>query len=178
VDKDTQTDEELTLQPQEEVLWESDGGPDRFDKIAWGFSLFWTFVFTVLTAILLSLLLEQLSNTGFSGFTVLILAGLLIAGTIVLTLARHMYNDYTRETEMNYAITNQRLIVANRSGANREIFTGRPFSSMQVERNGDEHDLTLCGNGEDKTEVVVQLLRVKNGAKAEKLILSEFLAET
>lgn len=179
VEKQTKPEPQLSLQPREKVLWESQGGPERFDPIAWGFSLFWSAVFLLLVSVLLSILLEQIGAFGWQALSFLILAGLLIAATILAFLARHIYNDLSKEIEMNYAITNQRLIAALKSRASHSSYSGRPFSKLEVVKRGDVYDLTLTGiNANDPDEVVLQLLGVTDGETAEKLLLKSFMQKT
>jgi hypothetical protein len=179
VDTNIQTEEELTLQKGEKALWESEGGPERFDKVAWGFSLFWGLLFVLMAAVLFSVLLEQVERTGWSGTTLVILLGLIASLATLMFLIRHIYRELNREIAMNYAITNQRLVVATRSGSRHTSFTGRPFSALDRKARGDVHDITLKGtNPNDPGEVVVQLLGVKDGEKAEKLLLKSFMQKS
>jgi hypothetical protein len=176
VDKSTAPEPELSLQPREKVLWESEGGPNRVDPIAWAFSLFWSLVFVLIAAVLFTVFLEQIPRTGFTGMSALILICLFVSLAILAFLARHIYGEATRETKMNYAITNQRLVVATKSGDHHNSFTGRPFSTLELKKRGDAHDITLTGlNADDPDEVVLQLLSVTDGEKAEKLLLKSFM---
>lgn len=178
VDTKSQPESELALQPREKVLWESGGGPDKFEPIAWTFILFWTLFFIILAGILVSLLLETLSSTNSGWQPLFIVGGLVIAAMALTFLSKQIYRELNGEKKMNYAITNQRLVAANSSGAHHQSFTGRPFSSLEMSHKGDVHDIILRGVGMDREEVVVQLTGVKDGAAAEKLLLKSFMQKS
>lgn len=175
----TRPDPQLSLQPREKVLWESVGGTKRIDGIAWAFSLFWSAVFLLLASVLFTILLEQVGYFGWNALTYLVLAGFFIAATILGMLVRHIYKDLTREIDMNYAITNQRLVVATKSGTSHHSYSGRPFSTLNMQKRGEVDDITLNGiDPKDPDEVVVQLLGVTDGEAAQKLLLKSFMQKT
>ncbi|NNC37289.1 MAG: hypothetical protein EX271_08850 [Acidimicrobiales bacterium] len=175
---ETQTEPELALQPKEKVLWESTGGLKKADKIAWGFLIFWTVFFVVLTGILISLSVETLGSSQIDGQIFYLAAGLVGTMTALYILGKQIINEINRDTEMNYAITNQRLVVANVSGSRHKSFSGRPFSSLEISKKGELSDINLHGITLDTDEVVVQLLGVTGGAEAEKLLLKSFMQKS
>ena len=175
MNKETQSEPELSLQPKEKVLWESAGGVKGPDTVAWVSLGFWILVFVIFTAILSSLLFESLQMPGISGQSFYLGAGILGSITALLLLGKQVIKEINRETEMNYAITNQRLVVANKSGTHHKSFTGRPFSSLSIQRKSETFDIDLHGITADTDEVIVQLLGVKDGPEAEKLLLKSFM---
>jgi hypothetical protein len=166
-----------TLVDGEDVLWASYSGREVSvgNRLPANIRLMW--IVGLLASVFFSFYLSNVIGFGYNHAILYFWAIIVFVSVLNLIIGHFRKNGTTQDKIIeSYFITSKRLIVEDKAGTFRKIFSGRAFNSLDIREEGSKTSIYLAGYylqqyDPDHPDAYVGLIHIDEPELAEQLLM-------